>query len=341
MTRALDMQVVIPGSAGLSGEGAGAYFRLCWVLWCQGGAVSDAPTILAKLAGVAQAQWARVWEEIGDRFEVSGGAVSHAAVSEAWQAEQARLERANRSSAAGVAARIAKRKASQIAHAQIVQNQQVVNGSATHGTTQPVNKLSTNSQPLVDDLLTGCSLTCAPAVSDRSDPDRSLRSLALSVSESSLPIGSDSGSGSDAREDRVNGAPLVRAVFAHYRTLHPKAFPRPTAGGKEWVKIAARLREGYTLEDLCQAIDGYHASPFHCGDNDRQTTYLDLGLIMRTGGHVAKGIELANAPQAMTMSPRERRSAVAIKNIMTRQRKPMPEDSPWNVSQTLRASASR
>lgn len=111
----------------------------------------------------------------------------------------------------------------------------------------------------------------------------------------------------------------VRAVFNHYRLHHPRAFPRPRSDSKEWRAIAARMREGYGLNHLCRAIDGYHASPWHQGENDRGSKFLDLSLIMRDGSHVAKGIELADGP-APVASEKELRGQRAAVNVLERAR---------------------
>jgi len=81
------------------------------------------------------------------------------------------------------------------------------------------------------------------------------------------------------------------SVFAHYRTLHPRSHRNPRAGSLEWRRIRERLEDGSTVEELCRAIDGYHASPFHCGQNDDRQKHLGLDLIMRDASHVQKGIE--------------------------------------------------
>lgn len=88
----------------------------------------------------------------------------------------------------------------------------------------------------------------------------------------------------------------VLAVFEHYRRHHPRSHPKPRSTGVEWRKIRARLDEGYSVADLCSAIDGYHRSPFHLGENERGTKYLDLELITRDGSNIAKGIEWSTAP---------------------------------------------
>lgn len=79
----------------------------------------------------------------------------------------------------------------------------------------------------------------------------------------------------------------VNAVVEAYRLHHPRARP----GEKERRKIAARLAEGYSAEDLIAAVDGCHRSPWHCGENPEGKTYQSLDLIVRDSSHVASFIE--------------------------------------------------
>lgn len=81
----------------------------------------------------------------------------------------------------------------------------------------------------------------------------------------------------------------VMSVLAHYQRLHPLS--KLTEKSKEGRLIRDRLAEGYSAEDLCRAIDGYHRSPHHTGENDRRTKYLSLELFMRDSKHVQAGIE--------------------------------------------------
>jgi hypothetical protein len=96
------------------------------------------------------------------------------------------------------------------------------------------------------------------------------------------------------RPDSVNN---VRAVFKHYREKHNhwRRYRHPKKS-KAWPLIQARLVEGFSVEELCKAIDGYHKSPYHMGQNDRGTVYLDLELIMRDETKVQHGIEWAENP---------------------------------------------
>lgn len=73
----------------------------------------------------------------------------------------------------------------------------------------------------------------------------------------------------------------VGEIFEHWklRLEHPTA--KLTDGRK--AKVKARLNEGYTLEEIKQAIDGCAMSHFHRGQNPTGAVYDDLELICRNG----------------------------------------------------------
>ncbi len=54
--------------------------------------------------------------------------------------------------------------------------------------------------------------------------------------------------------------------------------------------IAARLREGYTVDNIKEAIDGCRRSAFHQGDNPEGKIYDDLTLICRNGAKLEQFI---------------------------------------------------
>lgn len=93
----------------------------------------------------------------------------------------------------------------------------------------------------------------------------------------------------------------IDAVVAHYQEYHPRAQP----GAKERGKISARLREGYSVGDLIEAIDGCHRTPHNLGANERGQKYLDLELIVRDSSHVARYLENNRNPPR----PRNEREA--------------------------------
>jgi hypothetical protein len=77
---------------------------------------------------------------------------------------------------------------------------------------------------------------------------------------------------------------VVRVVFESWKTemAHPQA--RLTAKRERLIK--ARLREGYPVEAILEAIKGCKASGFHQGQNDRAQVFDDIELICRSGEKV-------------------------------------------------------
>lgn len=94
-----------------------------------------------------------------------------------------------------------------------------------------------------------------------------------------------------SRHDRVATAD-IDAVVTHYRTHHTQARP----GDKERKAIAARLKDGWTVGELCEAIDGMHVTPFNLGDNDRNQPYLALAIAMRNSDQVTRFLQNNREP---------------------------------------------
>lgn len=78
----------------------------------------------------------------------------------------------------------------------------------------------------------------------------------------------------------------AREIFEHWRVKcgHEKA-----RYGQDRAKhINARLREGYTVADLKQAIDGCAASEWHMGKNPQRVKYDELSRIVANSEQVDK-----------------------------------------------------
>ena len=82
----------------------------------------------------------------------------------------------------------------------------------------------------------------------------------------------------------------VDIIFAHWQKVmdHPAAKLLPV---REKL-IKARLREGYTVDQVKQAIDGCRSSKFHMGENDQGAIFDDLTLICRNGAKLEWFINL-------------------------------------------------
>jgi hypothetical protein len=106
----------------------------------------------------------------------------------------------------------------------------------------------------------------------------------------------------------------ILEVFAKWRSYHERAFSRPTPQLKEWTKIKLRFEEGYTVEQLCRAIDGIHKSPWHLGENPGGTRYVSLELCLRDAKHVEQFLEIANQPQQPVLSEKTKRNVRALES---------------------------
>lgn len=96
-------------------------------------------------------------------------------------------------------------------------------------------------------------------------------------------------------------------VFAHWSAAitarNGGKGKAPIFDSKRKAKVEARLKEKYTVEDLCRAIDGCFATPFNRGDNANGKAYLDLELICRDASHVDGFIEAAPKAQQSPTGP--------------------------------------
>jgi hypothetical protein len=84
--------------------------------------------------------------------------------------------------------------------------------------------------------------------------------------------------------------PEIESVFNYWceMTGHTRARLDP----RREATIGGMLRVGYAVSDLCLAVDGCVASPYHQGQNDRNTVYDSIGLIFRNADQVDKFMAL-------------------------------------------------
>lgn len=82
----------------------------------------------------------------------------------------------------------------------------------------------------------------------------------------------------------------AKEVFQHWLRVWDKRSVTIFTGPRR-TKVIARLREGYTVTQLQEAISGYRHSSYHRGDNDQGKPYDDLALFMRDASKVDAGIQ--------------------------------------------------
>ena len=101
-------------------------------------------------------------------------------------------------------------------------------------------------------------------------------------------------------DDAASGE--ARAVFDHWCAVMQKG-GKTSFDAKRRSKVQARLKDGYTAEQLKRAIDGCALTPHNMGANDRGEKYNDLELICRDAAHVDRFIANADNPPKPTTKP--------------------------------------
>jgi len=83
----------------------------------------------------------------------------------------------------------------------------------------------------------------------------------------------------------------VEEIFEYWQLKlnHPNA----KLDSKRLRAIKARLLDGYTVGEICKAIDGCFIDPFSQGKNDRNTVFDDIELICRTAVKLDSFIKMA------------------------------------------------
>ncbi len=76
----------------------------------------------------------------------------------------------------------------------------------------------------------------------------------------------------------------IEATFQHWQQICN--YRRARLDEKRRKLILARMKDGYSLEDMQDAINGCYLSAFHQGDNSEGKRYDDISLILRDAAHV-------------------------------------------------------
>lgn len=91
---------------------------------------------------------------------------------------------------------------------------------------------------------------------------------------------------SDEKEFERAYIQIFRRVFDHWKEVMERPRARPT--DEKRAKVYDRLSEGYTEQDILDAIDGCSYSDFHMGENDQGKRYNCITLICRNGENLER-----------------------------------------------------
>jgi len=77
----------------------------------------------------------------------------------------------------------------------------------------------------------------------------------------------------------------IKEVFGYWLAKTDRSAKHKLTNGRR-ARIRARLKEGYSVEQLKQAIDGVLRSRWHMGHNPNRTRYDRISTVFRDGGQV-------------------------------------------------------
>ena len=98
----------------------------------------------------------------------------------------------------------------------------------------------------------------------------------------------------------------VQDVFYHWvREMHT---PKSKLDDKRYRRISEKLKEGYTIDELKQAITGCSLTPWNMGENPRGKKYNQLQTILKDADQIERFIEAANATVKPEQPPEQQNS---------------------------------
>ncbi len=117
-------------------------------------------------------------------------------------------------------------------------------------------------------------------------------------------LGRNQGNKQEEKNKEVYISSEVRDIFVYWQTVMGKQRSRLT--GDRRGKIEARLREGYSVDEIKKAIDGCRNTPWNMGENPNGKQYNDFDLICRNGSKLEQFIAAGDGPKTGLQVLRER-----------------------------------
>lgn len=94
---------------------------------------------------------------------------------------------------------------------------------------------------------------------------------------------------------------MVR-IFKHWQEAHHH---QHAALDDKRVALIRKALKHYTADQLCQSISGFLNSPHHAGDNQRNTKYDSIELLLRDSAHIDMGLKFYVEPPGMKAEPKK------------------------------------
>ncbi|MDQ3573664.1 MAG: hypothetical protein M3404_01885 [Actinomycetota bacterium] len=106
----------------------------------------------------------------------------------------------------------------------------------------------------------------------------------------------------------------VSELFEHWRRAAGKN-AQTVLDAKRRKRLAWAL-SAFPFADVADALVGWQKSPFHCGENDRGTTFNDITLLLRDAEHLERFRDLQRGVQVATNGRRSTNVERSFRNIL-------------------------
>jgi hypothetical protein len=140
------------------------------------------------------------------------------------------------------------------------------------------------------------------------NPSKPRKADSVSVSDSVSESVSDSVS--DLKDMSAKANPSFE-LFQYWCDVMGKSLSTTKFTPKRDRLIKSRLKDGYSVDKIRQAIDNCRADPFSMGQNDRQKPYNDIELICRT----CEKLESFIGDSSLALEPTSKLSDLSRHNI--------------------------
>jgi uncharacterized protein YdaU (DUF1376 family) len=163
------------------------------------------------------------------------------------------------------------------------------------------------------DHLNADSSANSSAIKEPMAVDSSSSSISSSSSSSSSSLISNSISSTkkttlSTKVDVLSESVVEIFQFWKVELNHPKA----VLDQKRSKAIRARLKEGYTVERIKEAIEGIQRCAHNMGVNDRQEVYDDIELICRSGANIDRFADVRHGPSLEAVKARQKKNSILI-----------------------------
>ncbi len=162
-----------------------------------------------------------------------------------------------------------------------------------HGDTLITN-ISTNELPInkVELASNSTAVPEQPPVISEAEPTNPIPEP--EPKEHTEPLAAEPVSQPKAKRNENYWKPTVLKIFAYWQTVLKHSKAKLDANRTRCIVNALKL--GFTEEELKKAIDGLSKSPYHMGNNDRNTVYDDIDLIFRNAKYIEKFMSYSDNP---------------------------------------------